>query len=170
MTLTELKNRIPRLDGPRNAVRDLWDTLESLPGGKRAFSIVIGRLAPYSGTIGARVRELSRGRAVVSMADRKSVRNHLESVHAIALVNLAEIAGNVALAYSLPDDGRFIVAGLSIEYVKKARGTITAESSFTPPESSERREYDVPVTMRNEAGEVVATATLRTLVGPKKSR
>jgi len=35
-------------------------------------------------------------------------------------------AGNVALAYSLPDDGRFIVSGLEIEYVKKARGTITA--------------------------------------------
>ena len=33
--------------------------------------------------------------------------------------------------------------------------------------SAERREYEVPVEMSNEAGEVVATATLRTLVGPK---
>lgn len=170
MNLADLKDRLPRLDGPRNAVRDLWDTLHPLPGGRRVFSLLLGKMAPYSGTVDARVRELSRGRAVVTMADRRAVRNHLESVHAIALVNLAEIAGNIALAYALPDDGRFIVAGLSIDYVKKARGTITAESSFTPPESSERREYDVPVTLRDPSGDVVATATLRTLVGPKKQR
>jgi hypothetical protein len=37
-----------------------------------------------------------------------------------------------------------------------------------PVGSSERREVKVPVTMKNTAGETVATATLRTLIGPKR--
>ncbi|MFO0662046.1 MAG: hotdog fold domain-containing protein [Polyangiaceae bacterium] len=154
----------------RNIVRDQWDLLSKLPGGRFLFSKAIGKAAPYTGSIDARVEELRQGYARVSLTDRHAVRNHLDCVHAIALVNLAEVAGNLALAYSLPDDARFIVAGLSIEYLKKARGTIIATS--TPPlaATSARQEYEVPVSMTNQQGEEVARATLRTLVGPKKSK
>ena len=116
---------VPKLDGSRNLIRQAWDLLSRLPGGKAVFSRLVGRMAPYTGTIHAQVTVLRAGYAEVAMADRRAVRNHLDCVHAIALANLAELAGNVALAYSLPDDARFIVSGMEIEYVKKARGTIT---------------------------------------------
>lgn len=157
-------------ESPRNLVRDLWDRLSPLPGGKRAFSTLVGRAAPYTSTIHARVVELRRGHSEVVMRDRPSVRNHLRSVHAVALVNLAELTGNVALAYSLPDDARFIVAGLDIEYVKKARGPIRGVCDCPLPDTNERREYPVLVSMRDESGEEVARCTLRTLVGPKPAR
>ena len=67
------------------------------------------------------------------------MRNHLDCVHAIALANLAELAGNVALVYSLPDDARFIVSGMEIEYLKKARGTITAIGEPPVPRTSAAR-------------------------------
>lgn len=154
--------------GNRNVIRMAWDNLHRLPGGKVVFSRMIGRAAPYTGTIDARVVELTEGRSRVTLEDRPSVRNHLRCVHAIALVNLAELAGNVAVAYSLPGDARFIVAGLSIEYLKKARGTIEAVVEIDVPPGNERREIQVPVSMRNAQGEEVARATLRTLLGPKK--
>ena len=154
-------------EAPGNPVRDLWDRLHGIPGGKRVYSRFIGLAAPYTGTIRGRVVELRHGYAEVQMRDRPGLRNHLRSVHAIALVNLAELAGNLCLAYSLPDDARFIVAGLDITYVKKARGTITGRCTFTVA-SSERAEYAVPVELSNAEGDVVARATLRTLVGPKK--
>src|SRR5215475_1019397 len=103
----------------RNAIREAWDRLNRLPGGKRAFSKLVGMAAPYTGSIGAQVKELRRGHAEVELKDRRAVRNHLQSVHAIALANLAELTGNVAVAYTLPDDARFIVAGISVDYVKK---------------------------------------------------
>jgi acyl-coenzyme A thioesterase PaaI-like protein len=157
-------------EADKNVIRELWDRLSSLPGGKRLFSRAVGRAAPYTGTIGAQVEELERGRSRVTMRDRRSVRNHLRCVHAIALANLAELTGNVAVAYTLPDDARFIVAGMELDYVKKARGTITGVCSCPIIDSSEEREYLIEVELLNEASDVVTRATLRTLVGPKKKR
>lgn len=158
---------LPDLNARGNLIRDSWNRLHRLPGGKRLFSRMVGMAAPYTGSIGAEVVDLGVGHAKVTLRDRRAVRNHLECVHAIALCNLAELAGNVAVAYALPDDARFIVAGLDIEYIKKARGTITAVCECPMPASSERREYQIPVSMFDDSGEEVARATLATLVGPK---
>lgn len=170
MVLADLKRLIPvpRLDGDRNMIRQAWDLMQGLPGGKILFSKLVGRLAPYTGTIDARVVALAEGRAEVTMADKKAVRNHLDCVHAVALANLAELAGNVALFYSMPDDARFIVSGMEIEYLKKARGTIAALGESPIPRTSSRAQYDVTVTLRDASGEAVARAVLHSLVGPKK--
>jgi acyl-coenzyme A thioesterase PaaI-like protein len=159
--------RLPRSAGSRNLLRDLWNLLSGMPGGKRVFSRVVGWIAPYTGTIHATVTVLRAGYAEVRMPDRRAVRNHLDSVHAIALANLAELTGNVALVYSLPDDARFIVSGMDIEYTKKARGTITAVGEPPIPRSAARAQYDVPVVLRDAVGEEVARAVLHSLVGPK---
>ena len=151
-----------------NIVREAWDRLSPLPGGKRLFSRLVGSLAPYTATIGAVVRELGNGYAKVTLGDRRAVRNHLSCVHAVALANMVELTGNLALAYSLPDDARFIVAGMSLDYVKKARGTITGECRIPPIPSNARSEYEVAVTLTDPSGDVVVKGSLRTLVGPKQ--
>ena len=158
---------LPGLDANRNLVRDAWDMLSGMPGGKVVFSRLIGRMAPYTGSIHATITVLRPGYAEVQLADRRAVRNHLDCVHAIALANLAELAGNVALAYSLPDDGRFIVSGMDIEYLKKARGMITAIGESPIPRTAVRAQHDVPVTLRDASGDDVARVVLRSLVGPK---
>jgi len=158
----------PDVERRGNMIRSAWDRLSALPGGTRLFSRFVGRAAPYTGSTGAHIVELRDGYAKVELTDRRAVRNHLHCVHAIALANLAELCGNVAVAYGLPDDARFIVAGMSMEYLKKARGTITAESRPPRIESAEKREYSVEVEMRDPKGELVTRATLRTLVGPKR--
>ncbi|MBX3251249.1 MAG: DUF4442 domain-containing protein [Myxococcales bacterium] len=173
-SLESVKKQITSLlpspeSGERNFVREAWDKLHGLPGGKVLFSKLVGRAAPYTGTVGARVEELRTGFARVTMRDRPAVRNHLRCVHAIALLNLAELTGNVALAYTMPDDARFIVAGMSIDYLKKARGTITGVCECPIVETSDRVEYTVIVSLRNTKDEEVAKVTMRTLVGPKKS-
>ena len=157
----------PRLDGRRNLIRDAWRLLSALPGGRALFSRLVGTMAPYTGSIHAQVVELREGYAEVVLHDRRSVRNHLDCVHAIALANLAELAGNVALAFSLPDDARFIVSGMEIEYTKKARGTITAIGEPPVPATSARAAYRVPVVLRDAKGDEVAKVVLHSLVGPK---
>ncbi len=169
MTFAErLSRSLPRLVVQRNLVRDAWNLLAGMPGGKAVFSRLIGRLAPYTGSIHATVTVLRPGYAEVQMPDRRGVRNHLDCIHAIALANLAELAGNIALMYALPDDARFIVSGMDIEYTKKARGPITAVGESPVPRTATRAQVDVPVVLRDGGGEQVARAVLHSLVGPKR--
>lgn len=151
-----------------NILRAAWDTLSKLPGGKRIFSRMVGSMAPYTGTISGQIVELRAGYCKVQMADRRAVRNHLKSVHAVALVNLAEMATGLAISFGLPAGARGILAGLSIDYLKKARGTLTAVCECTVPESTERREYEIEGQITNAAGELVARARARWLIGPPK--
>ena len=182
--MTKLRDRFPAtanlkrllgaartgIDGERNLIREAWDALVHVPGGKIVFAELVGRTAAYTGSIGARVEELRHGYAETSMRDRPRLRNHLRSVHAIALANLAELTGNIAVAYSMPDDARFIVAGLTIEYTKKARGTIRGLCHCPTVTSNERQEYPVRVSLVDSSGDEVASVTMRTLVGPKKAK
>ncbi|HTM44540.1 MAG TPA: hotdog fold domain-containing protein [Polyangiaceae bacterium] len=154
------------LEGPHNAIRQLWDGLKGYRAGPRLFGLVMSRAIPYTGSISPRVLELKPGFARVSMSDRPTLRNHLHSLHAIALSNLAEYTGNLALAYSLPDGARFIVKNLSIDYLKKARGRITAQCHCPVPTTTERQEFALDVTLQDDQGQQVARATLLTLVGP----
>jgi uncharacterized protein (TIGR00369 family) len=163
-----LSRFLPDLEGSPSILRAAWDRLAKLPGGTWAFDKLVGNMAPYTGTMGAHVVELSVGHARVELRDRRAVRNHLRSIHAIALANLAELTGNGALAYSMPDDARFIVTAIRIEYLKKARGTITATCSCPVPKTSHRAEYEVPVRMHDPSGNEVARATLTTLIGPRR--
>ena len=158
----------PSFESRGNLVRDSWDRLAPIPGGRRLFSELIGRMAPYSGSIGAQIVELAPGRSRVVLRDRRAVRNHLRCVHAIALANLAEVTGNIALAYSLPDDARFIVSAIHLDYLQKARGTITGVCEAPPIHSSARREYEIPVELLDARGDTVTRATLTSLVGPKR--
>jgi acyl-coenzyme A thioesterase PaaI-like protein len=150
-----------------NAILGRWQRLSSQPFGKLLFSIAVGRMARYTGSIKPRVQELRPGYARVRMRDRRAVRNHLQSVHAIALMNLAEVTTGLAMLAGMPDDARAIITNLAIEYKKKARGTLEAECAVAPPASNEKREYVLEGVVRAAAGDAVARATARWLVGPR---
>ena len=151
---------------PIATLRAMWARLSPLPGGKTVFSVLLGRVVPYTGSIGARVEELGPGYAKVRLRDRRAVRNHLRSVHAIALANLAEEASGLAMMFGLPDSARGILTGFSIQYLKKARGTLTAECRIGIPDVSVQAEHEIEVEIRDAAGDVVARARPTWLIGP----
>lgn len=151
-----------------NPIPRLWKTLRGLPGGKRLFSALVGRAAPYTGTIGAVVEELGPGYARLRLRDRKAVRNHLDSIHAVALMNLAEMTTGLAVVFGLPDDARGIVTKLSIEFLKKARGTLTAECrTDLAAASSEKHERQVEAVICDARGDIVAVGRAQWLIGPR---
>ena len=145
-----------------------WQRLSGLPGGKRLFSAMIGKMAPYTGSIGAVVEELRPGYARVILHDRRKVRNHLDCVHAVALINLGEVTTGLACMSGMPRDARGILKGLSIEYHKKARGRLTAECHCEIPSTSERQQYQVEGQIRDREGTLVSTVHATWLIGPRK--
>lgn len=104
---------------------DRWKWCLAVPGGRWLFARLLGWLVPYVGPLAVDVQELDQGRARVSMRERWSLRNHLRSIHAVALVNLGELTANLALTTLQPKGGRFIVTAVQAEYLKKARGLVT---------------------------------------------
>ena len=148
-------------------LRQHWQRCASLPGGKWLFSRLVGFLAPYSGTLGAQVVELEPGQCVVVLRERRRVRNHLDSVHAMALANLGELTTGLALMNSLPDQARGILTGFSIDYLKKARGRLTAECCCEIPSSNLEHEFLLTGEILDEDGDVVAIARARWQVGPE---
>jgi uncharacterized protein (TIGR00369 family) len=138
----------------------LWHRLGRTASGRWLFSRLIGFAVPYSGSIGARVVSLEPGRAVVTMRDRRAVRNHLGSIHAVALVNLAEVSSGMAMLAALEPDVRGIVTGISIRYHKKARGRLTATGTAELPTVTEPVEALARAEVHDGAGDLVAEATV----------
>ena len=157
----------PSLSAPGPTIRAWWNRLAPLPGGKALFGWVLRRLTPYTGSIRPQVVTLEPGFARVELADRRRVRNHLNSIHAVALVNLAEVTSGLALLVGMPEDTRGILAGLSISYLKKARGRLSAECRCTIPTVTKDQVYEIEVAVQDAAGDVVARATAKWRLGPR---
>jgi acyl-coenzyme A thioesterase PaaI-like protein len=147
-------------------VHRLWRRLAPFPGGRWLFSRLLGRLIPYTGALGAVIHELEPGYARVVLSERRGVRNHLRSVHAVALANLGELTSGLALTLALPPGVRGIVTGIEVVYHKKARGRISAESRCQEPAQDARGERRVTAHIRDADGDEVATFTARWMLGP----
>ncbi len=145
-----------------------WKLLRPLPQGKKLFSLAIGFYVPYTGSISPQVQSVEDGLARVAMEDQRKVRNHLNSIHAVALANLIELTGNLALYSGMPPNGRFIVKELNVSYEKKARGRVIAESDTPTLDTTEEAEFEIDVTIRDQEGDVTTTGSLLTLVGPRE--
>ncbi len=159
MTSSAKANPIARL-------QMLWQRLAPLPGGSWLFSRILGWVIPYTGSIGANVKVLKPGFVLIQLRDRRRVRNHLHSIHALALANLGELASGLAMLGTLPSNTRGIPTQLSIEYFKKARGKLTAESHCTPPTVTEDTDFKVYADIRDAKGDQVARTTVNWRLGP----
>jgi len=148
-------------------LRQRWQMLSGLPFGSWLFSRAISFFAPYSGSIGARVVSLQPGQGIVTLQERRRVRNHLRSVHAVALVNLAEMVTGLTLLNSLPDDTRGILTGIQMFYHKKARGLLTASCHCVIPADNTEQIVQVSADISDEQGDVVASAVASWLIGPE---
>jgi acyl-coenzyme A thioesterase PaaI-like protein len=128
--------------------------------GRWIFSRLVGFAVPYSGSIGARVTSLEPGRATITLRDRRAVRQHLGSVHAIALANLAELASGMAMLTALEPGVRGIVTEITLRYPKKARGQLTAVGTAAPPQVTTPVETRAYCEVLDGSGDLVAEATV----------
>jgi acyl-coenzyme A thioesterase PaaI-like protein len=144
-----------------------WKRLSRVPGGRRIFDFLLGMMVPYSGSVRPRVLELEPGRARVAIREKRRLRNHFRSIHAIALANVGELASGLAMTLALPEGTRGIPVHLEIEYLKKARGTILAEGTARPPSSvTAEVEDEARAELTDEAGDVVARVVVRWKLAP----
>ena len=156
-------------DSPGAKLLKAWRTLSPLPGGRWMFTQLVKWMIPYTGSVSPRVEILEPGYARISIKQRRGLEQHLGSIHAIALMNVAEFASGAAMTTALPAGYRGIVTKMSIEYFKKARGIVTAESRPTLPNLTVEGEYDFTSEITDQKGDLIARATVRWKLGPVKT-
>ncbi len=145
----------------------LYQGLSKFPLGKYVFSALFCWTAPYFGSIHPRFLELRPGRCVVSIKNRRAVRNHIGTVHAIAMCNMAEAAAGTCVEASLSRQLRWIPSKMEVQYLKKANTNLKAVCEFDPA-SLEPGENHINVDVINEAGERVFCAKITMFISSKK--
>ncbi len=154
------------MSNPAATLLTRWNRAKGTGLGRWLFSRGVGRFAPYSGTIAPQIKTLEPGRAAIAMKDRRAVRNHLHSIHAAAMMNLVELTGSLAAVASLPPGSRMIPVRVDTEFLKKARGTLTAEAQCEIPKRPDHGQLPVGVTVVDANGNEVTRARVEVLVGP----
>lgn len=151
-------------------VLQLYRKCEALPLGKWLFSRLVCWKAPYFASISPRILRLEPGRGEARIAHRRGVTNHLGTVHAIAMCNLAEFIGGLTTDASLPSSMRWIPRGMQVEYLAKAVGTMRAIATpaATPHESDTGYELPVDVEVADPSGRIVFRARIAMWVSPRK--
>lgn len=149
-----------------------WRRMIRWPAGRWLFSRAVCFKAPYFSTIAPRFLDLEPGRCEVVMRDRRAVHNHIGTVHAIALCNLAELAGGVMLDASLPRGMRWIPKGMTVAYLAKARGPMRAVATPERPIEAADAGHELPVAVEvtDTAGEAVFRARIMMWVSPWSRR
>ena len=150
-------------------VLQLYRKLSRKPFGQWLFSRLICFKAPYFASIRPRLTLLEPNRGEATIEHRRSVTNHLGTVHAIALCNLTEFVGGLTTDVSIPASMRWIPKGMTVEYLKKAVGRMQAVATpeFVPHESSTGYELPMHVTVNDAQGETVFRARIAMWVSPK---
>ncbi len=114
-------------------------------------------------------KELRPGYCEVHMMKRRSVLNHLGTVHAIAMCNMVELAGGTMTDVTVPPSHRWIPKGMTVEYLKKAETSLRAVATCDPiPEFGEPAELPVTVDVIDENSQTVLRALITMWISPKK--
>ncbi|WP_030485132.1 hotdog fold domain-containing protein [Nocardioides aequoreus] len=162
-------------------VVDLHRTATTLPVlgplvGERLFSFAFSQVAPYFWSIRPRFTVIEPHHAEVVVPKRRGVKNHLGTVHAIALCNGLEAAMGVLAEATIPADKRWIPKGMEVAYTAKATSDITCHADTDPAQWSDEALPDaggeVPVRVKGvrDDGTVVIEGVIRLWVTPRKRR
>ncbi len=137
-----------------------FNRLKDLPGGTRLFSFGICKAAPYFASIRPHVTEVSPNLVRLSVRKRRAVENHLHTVHAIAMCNMAELAGGLMTDVSVPAGARWIPSGMTVQYLKKAKTDLVATADGSGIEWARGGDVTVPVLVHDSEGALVFRADI----------
>jgi len=148
----------------------LYRRMQRWPAGSWLFARAVCLKAPYFASIAPRITRLEPGRCEARIAHRRRVTNHIGTVHAIALCNLAELTAGLMVDASLPKGMRWIPKGMEVHYLAKATGTQHAVATPEQPIVAAEAGYALPVKVQvhDDAGTAVFAARIAMWVSPLK--
>ncbi|AFU98532.1 hotdog fold domain-containing protein [Simiduia agarivorans] len=139
----------------------IWQTCQRYPLGSWLFSRLFCLKAPYFGSIRPRFVQLAPELCEVHLKKRRAVHNHIGTVHAIAICNLAEAAAGTMTDATVPKSHRWIPKGMTVEYQKKAGTDLKAIARpMNGAKADEPGDYPVEVLVTDTNGDQVFRAVI----------
>ncbi|MAA61402.1 UNVERIFIED_ORG: acyl-coenzyme A thioesterase PaaI-like protein [Idiomarina abyssalis] len=152
-----------------NYLINLYERCLKLPFGRKVFSTMFARKAPYFKTIKPLITELKPNFCQLVFKKRKSVQNHIGTVHAIAVCNGMEMAMGALAEASIPKHLRWLPKGMNVQYLAKTDSDVTIEASSS---ESTWQSGDQPISVeaKRSDGTVVAAGHITIYVSEKPNR
>lgn len=136
-----------------------------------ALKAQLSAVVPFAAYVGVEITEIGEGTATTVLTQSQNTSNHIATMHAGALFTLAEAASGAAMAGMFLErlaGLRPVAASSTIDYVKRARGAITAyaEVDGTKPalltalDSEGKVRFPITVRMEDANGREVARMTV----------
>jgi acyl-coenzyme A thioesterase PaaI-like protein len=96
----------------------------------------------------------------VRIKNRKEIQNHLGSIHAAAICNVAELAGGMLTEISLPEGKRWIPSGMNVQYLAKAKTDLKAIAEGSGIDWTTPGRLTIPVDLFDTDGNKVFAAQI----------
>ena len=148
----------------------LYQRAAARPFGKRAFSMMFARKAPYFRTVRPQVRDVRPHHAELTIALRRSVQNHLGTLHAIAVCNGLEAAMGLLAEATTPTGRRWIPRGMQVSYLAKSTTDLLCVAETDPSDWAEVGDVPVRVRAVRTDGTVVVEGVITLYVSEKPAR
>lgn len=150
-----------------NYLLNIYEKFANIPGGQRVFSLFFCRKAPYFSSISPVITELRPHFCEVKFKKRRSVENHIRTVHVIAIANALECAMGACAEASIPASLRWIPKGMDLRYTAKATSDIRATAEIDPASWGANKEVEVIVKAMRDDGTVVVEGVIHLWVTAK---
>ncbi|MFY8325497.1 hotdog fold domain-containing protein [Pseudoalteromonas sp. ZZD1] len=154
----------------KSATLKTWLKLKKLPLGNWLFTKAVCFKAPYFGSMKPYILDVKDGYCSAVVKNRRSVHNHIGTIHAIAQCNLAELCAGVMVDATVPyKTHRWIPKGMTVNYLAKVDTDVTAIAEIQLPRPwIDKEDLVVPVKLYNTRNELVFTADITMYITKKK--
>ena len=145
----------------------LYRSLAARPLGRRVFSTLFARKAPYFRTVRPQVRDVRPHHAELTIRRRRAVQNHLGTVHAIAVCNGLEAAMGLLAEATTPPARRWIPKGMTVSYLARSTTDLLCLADTDPADWADVGDVPVRVRAVRTDGTVVVEGEIRLWVTEK---
>tara|TARA_Y100000031_G_C8108591_1_gene332295 strand:+ start:166 stop:621 length:456 start_codon:yes stop_codon:yes gene_type:complete len=145
----------------------IYQSFQKYPLGNTLFMKAICFKAPYFSTIKPQLIHYSEGEIEIKISKRKAIYNHIGTIHAIAMCNLAELCGGLTIDSTLPKNWRWIPKGMTVEYLEKATTDLVGKCQVSKDEI-QLGDNQIVVNVTNISGNLVFKATINMYVSERK--
>ncbi|MBS9779545.1 MAG: DUF4442 domain-containing protein [Moraxellaceae bacterium] len=152
----------------KNPLVEAYKLSQKIPNKKvrnKLLTTVFSQIVPFVGTANVVYKEFTPNKVVVSVKNKRSVRNHIGQVHAVCVTLLAETATGFITALNMPSDRVCLIKSCKVDYKKPSKGNVTATATLTDEQvefikKTPKGELLIPCTVTDENQEVVEVEML----------